>query len=234
MKNMVTNDNIRKLLSLAYILGGSPCSGKSTLAERLVAKYQLEHYKLDDCQSDHLQRCRSNRQPIMWRVSKFSWGELFTQPISEQVAEELAFYAERFEMILEDLRAYDPQPPVVLEGAALLPELIHHYPVDPGRGLYLIPTLEFQFHHYELRPWIKNILKVCENPEQAFNNWMMRDHHFEQEIIRQAKIYRYPFRTVDDSTGIDEMYKMVSRIIGFNSHEKSIHQVAKTQSPDGN
>ena len=31
-----------------YMIGGSPCSGKSTIASLLARQYQLLHIKLDD------------------------------------------------------------------------------------------------------------------------------------------------------------------------------------------
>ena len=43
----------QQLISKAYILGGSPCSGKSTIAERLAAEFDLHYYKVDDHEQDH-------------------------------------------------------------------------------------------------------------------------------------------------------------------------------------
>ena len=34
--------------TMLYMIGGSPCSGKSTIASLLARQYQLLHIKLDD------------------------------------------------------------------------------------------------------------------------------------------------------------------------------------------
>ena len=60
------------------------------------------------------------------------WNEIWSRPVAVQVADELAFYRERFEFILEDLEAFDPERPLILEGAAFLPELISRY--KPNRS----------------------------------------------------------------------------------------------------
>jgi hypothetical protein len=127
-------------------------------------------------------------------------------------------------MILEDLRTFKPASTLILEGAALLPELIHELPVDPRKVVYLVPTLDFQIHHYRQRCWIHTILKDCEDPKQAFENWMMRDHCFGQEVIRQALLYRFPTIYVDGSEGILEIFEKVSSVLGFNTRSIDIHK----------
>jgi hypothetical protein len=49
--------NLNRLFSQAYFIGGSPCSGKSTIAEMISRQYQLEYYKVDEYEGEHLQRC---------------------------------------------------------------------------------------------------------------------------------------------------------------------------------
>ena len=38
-----------------YYIGGSPCSGKSTVAELLAAKYNLYYFKVDDFLDNYTQ-----------------------------------------------------------------------------------------------------------------------------------------------------------------------------------
>ena len=81
--------------------------------------------------------------------------------------------------------------------------------------LYLIPTKTFQLHHYSQRPWIHTILKECDDPEQAFANWMERDHLFGQEIQRQAKEFGYRAIVVDSGLDIDETYRQITYYLGL-------------------
>lgn len=40
-------DSVKNMINTYYI-GGSPCSGKSTIAEALSKKYILHYFKVDD------------------------------------------------------------------------------------------------------------------------------------------------------------------------------------------
>ena len=58
------------LFSQAYILGGSPCSGKSSMAEMLAGEFQLPYYKVDDHEQDHMARAilRQAQYPVMSQI----------------------------------------------------------------------------------------------------------------------------------------------------------------------
>jgi 2-phosphoglycerate kinase len=205
----------KRTLSQAYILGGSPCSGKSTLADRLSREYQLDYYKVDDHEREHLNRCDPHRHPVMHRLATMSWDEIWMRPVAEQVEGELAYYRERFEMILQDLAAYPLTKPLILEGAAYLPELIEQQGVDPQRVIFLVPTREFQLHHYRQRPWIHSILRECKDPDHAFENWMRRDQLFGQTVLRQAKARNYATLLVDGRLSIAEQVERVKEHFGL-------------------
>ena len=206
---------VQTLLSQAYILGGSPCSGKSTMAERLAVRYALQYYKVDDHEEAHARRCDPNRHPIMTAYAEMGWNDIWSRPVEFQVQEEFAYYRERFEMIVQDLTQYDPGKLLLLEGAAYFPDLIKLYGVNPQRVLFMVPTRAFQIQHYRQRPWIRHILKDCENPEQAFENWMLRDHLFGQEILRQAQANHYRTLVVDGKQSIDAQFEIVKDYLGL-------------------
>jgi adenylate kinase family enzyme len=195
--------HLEALFSKAYILGGSPCSGKSTIAEILVARYGFQYYKADDHDPDHMQRSQPDRQPVMFKISKMSWDEIWSRSPSELLEDELTYYHERFPFILDDLGQLESQTPAVFEGAAFLPDLIVHCPVKSSHIVYMVPTTEFQLHHYKQRPWIDTILKDCRDPKQAFEHWMKRDVLFGQEVIRQADAAGFQVIVVDGSVDVN-------------------------------
>ena len=86
------------ILSNAYILSGSPCSGKSTMAEMLAGEFDFPYYKVDDHELAHMKRSHPERHPTMTEFSQRDWNEIWSRPVDIQVAEELAFYRERFEI----------------------------------------------------------------------------------------------------------------------------------------
>lgn len=211
----MTNHHLQKLFSQAYLLGGSPCSGKSSLAEKLAARFGLQYYKVDDLDGAHLQRCQPAQQPVMFKYSKMGWDEIWSQPVAQLVADELAYYRERFPFILDDLLHFDLEQPVLLEGAAFLPELVQPFPLKPQNVVFMVPTPEFQVHYYRQRPWIASILEPCRNPAQAFETWMKRDELFGLEVIRQANHLGFPVIRVDGSVDLQGQFDQVSARFGL-------------------
>jgi hypothetical protein len=201
---------LRSLFSASFVLGGSPCSRKSTLAERLSRDYDLPYYKVDDHLWRHLEQADPRSQPTMVAYRKMSWDEIWSQPIDSHVRDVFAYFAEQFSMILDDLLAYQDQGPIVMEGVAFLPELIFEWGVRSDHALFLVPTQAFQLAYYSQRDWVQPILDSCVDPDQAFANWMERDHSCGQAIIQQAQTLGYRTITVDDSTGLDELYLAVT------------------------
>ena len=171
-----------------YWIGGSPCSGKSSVAEALSARHHLRLAKADDYLETHMRQADAQRQPVMHRLAGLSWNENFTRPVETQVQDELVFYREEFPLLLEEFARLPHDLPLLVEGAALLPEFfvetqdIASPPpgLEPGRPtetqnfaslrvvhgcvVYLIPTRPFQLQHYAQRPWVLNILSQCDYP----------------------------------------------------------------------
>ena len=50
--------------TMLYMIGGSPCSGKSTIASLLARQYQLLHIKLDDLIEEMMSQASADSQPI--------------------------------------------------------------------------------------------------------------------------------------------------------------------------
>jgi adenylate kinase family enzyme len=213
---MKTTDQISQhVLSKAYVLGGSPCSGKSTIAERLEKEFGFQYYKVDDHEREHSKRSDPMLHPIMHQYATMSWDEIWMRPVQDQVEEEFEYYRERFEMIAQDLAMYHTEKPIILEGAAYLPELLAQHHANRKCVIFLVPTKEFQLHHYRQRPWINQILKECKNPEQAFENWMMRDHLFGKKILEQARERNYRTIMVNGKQTIDQQYEKIKTHFGF-------------------
>ena len=135
------------------------------------------------------------------------------RPVDVQVNEEFEFYRERFDMILEDLQAIKTDSKIIVEGAALLPELLNGINVNSGNVLYMIPTREFQYQKYSEREFIHYILKDCEDPKQAFKNWMERDAQFGEKVRSQANLYGYKTMIVDGSKTEEETFSAVKRLL---------------------
>jgi len=130
------------------------------------------------------------------------------------------YYHERFPFILDDLSQIHSEKPVILEGAAFLPELIAQFPVKRENVVFMIPTLEFQLHHYSQRSWIQSILKECHDPKLAFDNWMKRDNLFGKKVTHQANNLGFRVIRVDGSIDMQTQFEAIQ--IQFRLKSKTI------------
>lgn len=193
-----------------FWLGGSPCSGKSSIAQILAERYDLAVYNCDGRFDHHQSQATLTNQPALHRLGTMTWDDIWMRPVAEQVQSVIKMYHEEFPMILADLRALPPDRPILVEGAALLPELVAQQPHERitaasaplCAGVYIIPTPEFQQKRYTHREWIHGILAQCTNPQQAFVNWMARDVQFGGWVAETAETHNFLVLHVDGSQTI--------------------------------
>jgi len=196
-----------------FVLGGSPCSGKSSIASSLIQEFRLELYACDAYETPHTLRSSAERHPTLFSARTLVMGEHFMREPADLLAFEMKFYREEWTFILEDLR--DKASPVLLEGAACMPELV---PLE-WPAVWLVPTAEFQRHHYAQRPWIHDVLSGASDPVRAFENWMARDELFAQHVLEQCRHLNRPARVVDGSQTIEQNLEWVQETLGLSPLE---------------
>ena len=192
-------------------VGGSPCAGKSTLAATLASRHRLARYHCDEALAAHVRRAAPHAYPMMHTLTNTPWNDLWMRPVDAQVREELAFYREEFPLVLDDLRGFPATSPVIAEGTALLPELVAPHLTDPHRAVWLVPNADFQRAHYARRPWIHDILRQCDDPARAFENWMRRDIGFADTVERQATERRLQVLRIDGALDVEALATTVER-----------------------
>jgi hypothetical protein len=192
-----------------FWLGGSPCSGKSSVARALAQRMRYALYDVDQRQDEHMARALPDAQSTMAQWRQMSADQVWLRPVSQQVDSELEFYRERFAMILADIAA--SKKPLIVEGAALMPELLRQVGVGARQAFFMVPTWTFQMEHYTRRLWVKGVLDPCSDPDQAFENWMRRDHRFGNKIALEAVRSGWPVLRVD---GTESLARTVQAIQG--------------------
>jgi hypothetical protein len=177
---------LRGELAHIYWLGGSPCAGKSSLAEILATRYELYLYQADEAYVRHEKIVTQENHPIFYKLTHSSSDEVWMRPVEQQAEEEIQLYREEFPLILEELLTFPKSQPILAEGAALLPECVIPLLSRQQQAIWIVPTEEFQLTHYERRAWAKEVVKTCTHPGRAFHNWMQRDMRFAAFIEREA------------------------------------------------
>lgn len=191
-------------LGHVYWIGGSPCSGKSTIAQALADAYGFQLYHADDAYFQHAQRVTRDRQPVFSKLVHLSAEELWMRPIEQQVSEERELYREEFPLIVDDIRALLRSRPILAEGAALLPECVAPLLLEAHHAIWMVPTPEFQVEHYSRRAWAQDVVRACSNPQQAFHNWMQRDICFAQQVEQAARHLTMRTLVVDGARSLME------------------------------
>jgi hypothetical protein len=201
-----------------FWIGGSPCSGKSSIAANLANKYNLQYYPCDNAYEKHLQIGVRSRIPLFISLATMTWDEIWMHPVGTLLADEIEFYEYEFKMILNDLLALPDTQPVIAEGASLLPALVADIVCLPHKAIWIVATDAFQRRIYPQRGnWVQSILSQCSDPQQAFQNWMNRDSAFARWIEKETARLGLDCLQVDEKTSIEENTTFIEKRFKFEN-----------------
>jgi len=198
-----------------FYIGGSPCSGKSTIAEMLIEKHGFQYYKLDDHLSEYLVKGSNDGIDLYKKVTSMSLDETWLRSPLEQSDEEIAIYEIMFSYAMKDIGNLSCETAIVAEGAGFLPKLMNNASVDKNHYTCFVPTKTFQIEHYSKRTWINDYLLGCSDADRAFQNWMERDTRFAIRVLGEAKKLGYFTAAVDGKQSVGENYKVVENVFGL-------------------
>lgn len=116
-------------MNKVYYIGGSPCSGKSTIAEQLEEKYNLYYFKVDDYLEKYTNKGVDKKLPVCVKQRRMSAEETWMRDPMLQCKEEIQYYKEIFPFIMQDLIEIETDKDIITEGAAFLPELIQKHAI---------------------------------------------------------------------------------------------------------
>jgi hypothetical protein len=118
---------------------------------------------------------------------------------------------------VEDLAAFPVDEPLLVEGAALLPEIVVNLISGYYQALFVVPTPAFQQEAYAKRAWREEILRQCQDPEQAWQNWMARDVEYGRWIRASARHRGLSIMEVDGSRTVEHNARRVARCFRLDS-----------------
>ena len=204
---------------MLYMIGGSPCSGKSTIASLLARQYQLLHIKLDDLVEEMMSQASADSQPICLLRKDRNPEQIWMRKPEEMADEEWRFYEEIFPYVKSYL-IKNQNRPLLVEGAGLLPHLVTELECLASSYLCLTPTADFQKKYYKQREWVPYVLEGTTNPEKAFENWMQRDILFAQMVRQEAVLLGYPSLMTDGSQSENQTAEEVARLLKLSNKNR--------------
>ena len=194
-----------------YWIGGSPCAGKSSVAAVLAARHGLRHVACDEGAPARMDRMAG--LPAYEELVALDTCARLARPPDRQVELTLAFYAEQFRFLLDELPAGGP---LLVEGADLLPSLLGGAGVPLDRSVWIVPTPGFQRRHYAGRTWVEPYLAGCPDPAAAFDSWMQRDVRYARHVRATAEERGARVIVVDGGRTIEQVAAVVERHFGLS------------------
>ncbi len=194
---------------MIFWLGGSPCAGKSTIARTLADRYGLAVFHCDDTFDRHLRLATTTDQPTLARLRTKTADEVWLEPVRAQVEQEIAIYREQWPLLLDEIAA--PTRPLIVEGAALLPDLVAPLLADRHHAIWVVPDADFQREHYSRRPWTADVLAACSDPAQGYAHWMQRDITFARWVRARVQAHGLASLVVDGRHTLNENAAAVAK-----------------------
>ncbi len=166
---------LRRSLSHVRWLGGSTCSGKSSIAYMLAQAYNLQVYHYDKQEVDHI--ARSNDTERFSAINKFmamTMDERWVLRTPMEMADNaIMAWAQRFPHVIDDLLAMPTNKTILAEGPGLFPQLVKPYLSNPFHALWLIASNKVIRDVRTQRP--TGIRTETSNPHRAIDNLIERD-----------------------------------------------------------
>lgn len=197
---------------IVFYIGGSPCSGKSTIAKMIASRYGLYYYKLDDRLEDYMKKAAGALKPRCKSYFAMTPDQIWMRTPKIQFEDEVGIYQEIFEYAMYDIKKLDVSSPVITEGTGFMPDLMKQAGVQTNEYVCIVPTIDFQIEKYSKREWVPYILEGCGDKKIAFDNWMKRDIMFAKYTAETAEKFGYKVMWTDGSVSPDTMLDKVKNV----------------------
>jgi hypothetical protein len=171
-------------------IGGGTGSGKSTVTRILAARHGLRVFPLDAFWYSHADRLgERDDEP----TPDQQW--LGMTP-AEQAANFEALTRRRWPLVVADLAALPPDPPVIVEGPQVLPDLVP----TGDRAVFLVGTAGWQRSVLVARP-----LPATADPARALANRIEKDRIHGERVAALARARGFPVITIDGRRTAEEI-----------------------------
>lgn len=194
-----------------YFIGGSPCSGKSTIAEALSNRYDMHYFKVDDYLEKYMNQGAMLNYELCKKQTEWNVEQIWMREPELQCEEEIKIYEEIFGLVMQDLETIQNSRNIITEGAAYMPHLMKRMRIPNNRYIAITPTNEFQISHYKEREWVDYVLKDCSDKEKAFDNWMIRDNLFAENVNAKCRKEEYMLIINNGQKTAEKLISEVSR-----------------------
>ncbi len=213
---MVTHPATARILPHVLWIGGSPCSGKSTISHTIARIYVFLDYHLDAWSRNHFARRVAAGDAEAATFLKMNMGQRWMErPVEALVQETITSWSRNFHLVLEDLQALPTENFIVAEGN-FFPECVAPYLASPHQAIWLVPTDFFceqgrrqRWAELERRQKRHGVYDESSDPERRKRNVIARDCQLARYVKQQAETLHLPVYEVDGNHSREEMVELV-------------------------
>jgi hypothetical protein len=197
-------EQLRDSLSHVLWIGGATDAGKTTIAQKLAERHNLQvyHYDRHDVTHHYIlieKNIRSNTNKTM--------EETWIDPTPIKLLEGcIQGFIDRFPLMIDDLLTMPKNSMILAEGFGVLPELIMPILSDARKVVYLFPTATFKYESMERR---NKLAGLGDKAEFGRRNLFIRDMLLSDYIHKQSESYAAKNYLIDGSKSILEMTSLI-------------------------
>lgn len=190
-----------------FWIGGSPCAGKTSIANALAAKYHGNAYHFDRTENDHIARSNEATNPDLMAFLAMDMDERWlTRSPGSMARNAIASWQARFPLVLEDVRALPTNAPLFAEGPGLFPGCVAPQLINPHQAVWLVTTEPLCA---AVRRQRGGSALGTSDPALALRNIVRRDLRMARYVKRQAAARHLTCHEVDRSRSLARMLALV-------------------------
>ncbi len=206
---MPPDDELARRLAHVLWLGGSPCAGKTSIADHLARLYGLRVYHFDRMERDHIARQLPGGNPKLVEFLSQTMDQRWLLPeVTAMTQRAIEAWTERFALVIEDLLAMPADGLILVEGPGLFPEPVSQLMAHPHQAIWLVSTNQFCAAVRQKR---NGAWRQTSDPERALQKLIDRDASLARYVRSQAEALRLPVYSVDGSQSLDEVAAVVEQ-----------------------
>lgn len=198
-----------------YWMGGSPCAGKTTIAQIIAQEYGWQVYHIDRHVESYLNRAEPEKHPFLTSYTQIGLQKFLPLPPEDQLERVKNMSTEQFQFILEDIAEMASDKPILVEGANMRVEDVASMMADTSHAIWLVPTEAFQLEVYPRRgTWVHDVLRhhfAEDERVDVFERWMQRDILMAQWTAAQARLHNIQVILVDGEKSLLENAETVMK-----------------------
>jgi len=218
MKSTVNEQDVARRLSHVLWIGGSPCSGKSTVSHTIARIYVFVDYHVDAWNGNHMARRIAAGDTEAKAFMRMSIDQRWIErPVGALTREAVTSWSREFPLVIDDLLALPTETFIVAEGN-FYPACVAPYLSSPQQAIWLVPTDEFcergrreKWAQLAIRQRRHGIYDEGSDPETRRRNIIARDCRLARYVRQQAKRLSLSVQVVDGSRSPEEMTELVER-----------------------